>query len=290
LGSLWHSFVLWFAHVIQFFFVITEKIGLPSYGLAIILLTIVIKLVLFPINQRQLKSMRAMQEIQPKMKYIQDKYKDDPQVMQTKLMQLYKDHGVSPLSGCLPLLIQMPIFFAFYQALISMSKTAFLHAANPGFLWISNIGTIVSHDPSLFRFLLPILAGLTTFLQQRISMVDTKDPTQKSMLYFMPVFMAYIAYTVPAGLPLYWVVFNILGIFQQLYVNYTHEKTKLATGTGVSIAATGQEEREEIKEEDKKIPQPKKEKASEPDKGARRDKGGKGNNGAPNNRKKGKNR
>jgi len=284
LGSLWHSFVLWFAHVIQFFFVITDKIGLPNYGLAIILLTIVIKLVLFPINQKQLKSMRAMQEIQPKMKYVQDKYKDDPQVMQAKLMELYKLHGVSPLSGCLPLLIQMPIFFAFYQALISMSKTAFLHAANPGFLWIPNMG---AKDP---YFILAILAGLTTFIQQRVSMVDTKDPTQKTMLYFMPVFMAYIATTVPAGLPLYWVVFNILGILQQLYVNRIHEKTKLETGTGVIIETTGQAEREEIKQEIKKAPEEKKEKASEPDKGAKKDKGGKANNGAPNNRKKRKNR
>lgn len=287
MGSTWHAFVLWFQSVIEFFYGITGSIGLPNYGLAIILLTIVIKLVLFPLNQKQLKSMRAMQEIQPKMKYIQEKYKDDAQVMQTKLMQLYKDHGVSPLSGCLPLLIQMPIFFAFYQALISFKFTVTAHAS---FLWISNIGTVVSHDPSLFRFLLPILAGLTTFLQQRVSMVDTKDPTQKSMLYFMPVFMAYIAYTVPAGLPLYWVVFNILGILQQLYVNYTHEQNKLATPAGVTInAAIEEENEEEIKPEVKKAPEAKKAKASEPDKGAKKDKGGKANNGASNNRKKRKN-
>jgi len=281
---MWHSFVLWFQSVIEFFFVITDKMGLPNYGLAIILLTIVIKLVLFPINQKQLKSMRAMQEIQPKMKYIQDKYKDDPQVMQTKLMQLYKDHGVSPLSGCLPLLIQMPIFFAFYQALINMSKTAFLHAANPGFLWIPNMG---SKDP---YFILAILAGLTTYIQQRVSMVDTKDPTQRTMLYFMPVFMAYIATTVPAGLPLYWAVFNVLGILQQLYVNRIHENSKLATSTGAVIDDAALEEKEEIKPEVKKVSEEKKAKASEPNKGAKKDKGGKANNGASNNRKKGKNR
>ncbi|MGE5391772.1 MAG: YidC/Oxa1 family membrane protein insertase [Deltaproteobacteria bacterium] len=281
MGSLWHAFVLWFQSVIEFFYAITGSIGLPNYGLGIILLTIVIKLVLFPLNQRQLKSMRAMQEIQPKMKYIQEKYKDDAQVMQTKLMQLYKDHGVSPLSGCLPLLIQMPIFFAFYQALISFKFTVAAHAS---FLWIPNIG---SKDP---YFLLAILAGLTTYLQQRVSMVDTKDPTQKTMLYFMPVFMAYIATTVPAGLPLYWAVFNILGILQQLYVNYTHEQSKLATPAGVIMDAAIEEEKEEIKPEVKKDPEAKKAKASEPDKSAKKDKGGKTNNGAPNNRKKRKNR
>ncbi len=281
MGSLWHSFVLWFQSVIEFFYGITGSIGLPNYGLAIILLTIVIKLVLFPLNQKQLKSMRAMQEIQPKMKYIQDKYKDDAQVMQTKLMQLYKEHGVSPLSGCLPLLIQMPIFFAFYQALIGFKFTVAAHAS---FLWIPNIGT---KDP---RYILAVLAGLTTYLQQRASMVDTKDQMQKSMLYTMPLLMVWIATTVPSGLPLYWVTFNILGIIQQLYVNYSHEKTKLETGTGVSISTPGQEEREEIKEEVTEVPEPKKVSASQPAKGAKGDKGGKANNGAPHNRKKRKNR
>lgn len=279
---MWHSFVLWFQSVIEFFYGVTGSIGLPNYGLAIILLTIVIKLVLFPINQRQLKSMRAMQEIQPKMKYIQDKYKDDPQVMQTKLMQLYKDHGVSPLSGCLPLLIQMPIFFAFYQALISFKFTV---AADASFLWIANIAV---KEP--FPFILAILAGLTTYLQQRVSMVDTKDPTQRTMLYFMPVFMAYIATTVPSGLPLYWVVFNILGILQQLYVNRVHESSKLATTTGAVLDTADEEEEKEIKPEVKRVPEEKKTKASEPDKGAKKDKGGKAKNGASNNRKKGKNR
>lgn len=283
MGNLWHSFVLWFSNVIQFFYGLTVHMGLPNWGLAIIMLTIAIKLVLFPITQKQLRSMRAMQEIQPKMKYVQDKYKDDPQTMQMKMMELYKEHGVSPLSGCLPLLIQMPILFAFYQALFKLSKTAFVHATNPGFLWIPNIG---AKDP---YFILAILAGLTTYLQQKVSMVDTKDPTQKTMLYFMPVFMVYIAATVPAGLPLYWVVFNFLSILQQLYVNRIHEKTKLDTGTGINIDA-GPEDREEIKSETAPKQQPKKEKASEPDKGARRDKGGKGNNGGPNNRKKRKNR
>lgn len=283
---MWHSFVLWFSHVIQFFYGLTVTIGLHNYGLAIILLTIVIKLVLFPITQKQLKSMRAMQEIQPKMKYIQEKYKDDPQTMQMKLMGLYKEHGVSPLSGCLPLIIQMPIFIAFYQALI---KFKFTVQADASFLWIPNIG---SKDP---WFILALLAGLTTYLQQRVSMVDTKDATQRTMLYFMPVFMIWVASTVPAGLPLYWVVFNILGIAQQLYVNKMHEKEKLDSGIGVTIDTGVHEEREEIKEEvpkkeepPKKVEQPKKDKASEPGKGARRDKGGK-NNGASNNRKKRKN-
>jgi len=192
---------------------LTVNLGVPNYGLAIIFMTIAIKLVLFPLTQKQLKSMRGMQEIQPKLKYLQEKYKDDPQTMQVKVMEMYKEHGVNPFGGCLPLIIQMPIFIAFYQSLLSFNFKVVEHAA---FLWIPNIGV---KDP---YYILAILAALTTYLQQRVTMVDTKDPTQKSMLYFMPLFMAWIAATMPAGLPLYWVMFNIIGILQQLYVNYSH--------------------------------------------------------------------
>lgn len=271
---MWRSFVQWFADVIQFMYGLTGSIGLPNYGLAIIIMTIVIKLVLFPLTQKQMKSMRAMQEIQPKIKYIQDKYKDDPQTMQTKVMELYKEHGVNPFGGCLPLLIQMPIFIAFYQSLFKFNFKVAEHAS---FLWIPNIG---SPDP---YYILAILAAVTTFLQQKVSMVNTKDQTQKTMLYFMPVFMAWIAATMPAGLPLYWVVFNILGIAQQLYVNATGKRVALETGTGVRV---------ETQVESTVI---EKEKESKTDletkaKTAGREKGGKSSNGSKDTRKKGKKR
>ncbi|MDD2619287.1 MAG: YidC/Oxa1 family membrane protein insertase, partial [Syntrophomonadaceae bacterium] len=186
---MWHTFVQGFASVIQFLYGFTETLGIPNYGLAIILMTILIKLVLFPLTQKQLKSMRAMQEIQPRMKQIQERYKEDQQTMQLKIAELFKEHGVSPLGGCLPLLIQMPIFIAFYQ---SLYKFEFSVAAHAGFLWIPNIG-----KPDQL-YILAVLAALTTYLQQRVSMVDTNDPTQKSMLYMMPLFMAWIAATMPA--------------------------------------------------------------------------------------------
>lgn len=250
---------------------LTGSIGLPNYGLAIIIMTILIKLVLFPLTHKQLKSMRAMQEIQPRLKYIQDKYKEDPQTMQTKVMELYKEHGVNPLGGCLPLLIQMPIFIAFYQ---SLYKFNFKVAEHAEFFWIPNIG---NPDP---YYILAVLAALTTYLQQRVSMVDTKDPTQKSMLYVMPLFMAWIAATMPAGLPLYWVMFNILGILQQLYINKLSERAKLDTGTGIQIET----QIEERSVESTTI------EASTTEKVAGRDKGGTNNNGSPNNRKKRKKR
>ena len=270
---MWHAFVQWFAEIIHVMYGITVSIGLPNYGLAIILLTIIIKIILFPLTQKQMKSMRAMQEIQPKIKYIQDRYKDDAQIMQMKIMEVYKQYGVNPFGGCLPLLIQMPIFIAFYQSLFRFDFKVVEHA---GFLWIPNIG---NPDP---YYLLAVLAAGTTFLQQRVTMVDTKDPTQKTMLYIMPLFMAWIAATMPAGLPLYWVMFNILGIMQQLYVNWSRKKATLDTGTGLQVETVIEGD---IVEKGKTTD------ISKDKKKAGRDKGGKKNDGRPEyNRKKRKKR
>ncbi|MGI5879990.1 MAG: YidC/Oxa1 family membrane protein insertase [Syntrophomonadaceae bacterium] len=268
---MWHSFVQWFAEIIQILYDFTGTLGVPNYGLAIILMTIAIKLIMFPLTQKQMKSMRAMQELQPKMKYIQEKYKEDPQIMQTKVMELYKEHGVNPFGGCLPLLIQMPIFIAFYQSLFNFNFRVVEHAR---FLWIPNIG---SPDP---YHLLAVFAAATTYLQQRISMVDTNDPTQKSMLYIMPLFLGYIAWTMPAGLPLYWVMFNILGIAQQLYVNRSSKLLQPDTGTGIRAEAV--EETKQVVKSTMPVTTPKQETG--------RDKGGKKKNGGSNNRKKGKKR
>lgn len=270
---MWQSFVQWFASIIEFMYGLTGSLGVPNYGLAIIFLTIVIKIIIFPLTQKQMKSMRGMQEIQPKVKYLQEKYKNDPQKMQEKVMQLYKEHGVNPFGGCLPLLIQMPIFIAFYQ---SLYKFEFAVAEHAKFLWIQDIG-----QPDTY-YILAILAAATTYLQQRVSMVDAKDPTQKSMLYIMPLFMAWIAATMPAGLPLYWVTFNILGILQQLYVNQSSSKLKLDTGTGLQVETQIEKE---ILEDDEEM-----DVSNEKDKDAGREKGGKKGNGTPNSRKKGKKR
>ena len=298
---MWQAFVSWFSSVIQYMYDITVAIGLPNYGLAIILMTILIKLIMFPLTQKQMKSMRGMQEIQPKMKILQERYKDDPQTMQTKVMELYKQHGVNPFGGCLPLLIQMPIFIAFYRSLMGFEFKVQAHAS---FMGISNIGESVwklaVEQGAFWALYIPILAGLTTYLQQRISTVDSKDPTQRTMLYMMPLFMAWIAATLPAGLPIYWIMFNILGILQQLYVNKTSRTLKpQAVTPEADIDPT-----EEIKPIEKKItakepakkPSEQKETAkkntSKENKAVGSGKGGKKNNGRPgaNNRKKRKKR
>jgi len=279
---LWQTFVHWFSELITFMYGITEILGVPNYGLAIILITILIKIALFPLTQKQMKSMRKMQEIQPETKYLQEKYKGEPEILQKKTMELYKEKGVSPLGGCLPLLLQMPIFIAFYQSLI---KFDFAVAEHASFLGIDNIGQSVSYyigQGDIIPIYLPILAAVTTYLQQRISMVDTNDPTQKSMLYMMPIFMAWIVLKMPAGLPIYWVMFNTLGILQQLYVNWHSKQAKIDNNSSLTIDGGVEEKATQASSEE--------DKASDTGSQAGREKGGKNNNGSSRDRKKRKKR
>lgn len=207
--GLWDGLIKIFSDLLQYSYFLTVKIGIPSYGLAIIIITIAFKIVLYPLTVKQMKSMKAMQEIGPKVKQIQEKYKDKPEKSQQAVMELYKQHGVNPMAGCLPLLVQMPILIAFYQALLHFPYSNPEHA---GFLWF--VQNLSKPDP----WVLPILAAATTFLQQKVT-TTSNDPTQRTMLYVMPLFIGWMARSFPAGLALYWVVFNIAGTIQQIFIN-----------------------------------------------------------------------
>lgn len=218
--EIWNSLVGAFASMIQFSYQATQTIGVPNYGLAIIFITIFIKIVLYPLTAKQMKSMKAMSVLQPKIKAIQDKNKKNPQKAQQEIMDMYKEAGVNPLSGCLPLLIQLPILIAFYNALMHLEYT------NPGhakFLWVPSLQ---SADPF---YLLPILAGVTTYLSMKVSTVPTSTgndqaaQTQKMMTYMMPVLIGWMAMSFPSGLALYWVTFNVIGTIQQMYINKTNQ-------------------------------------------------------------------
>lgn len=203
---------------------LTVTAHLPNYGLAIILLTVLIKMVLYPLSIKQMRSMVLMQQVAPQVKEIQEKYKNkDPQKMQQKIMELYKQYDINPMAGCLPLLIQMPILIALYRALLHFNYTDPEHAR---FLWLQSLSQI--GDP---YYILPVLAGVTTFIQSRMT-TNMTDPTQRIMLITMPLFIAWISATVPAGLALYWVVFNVVGIVQQYFVNRHTQGLKEAFSQG----------------------------------------------------------
>ena len=198
---------------LTFFYLMTQKAGYPSYGLAIILLTVAIKLLMYPLTVKQVKSMKAVQEMQPKVKALQEKYKDNKERLQTEIASLYKENKVNPLSGCLPLIVQMPILMGIFFAI-----KEYTYQGPTSFLWIANLqqGTSLT-DPSDPYFIIPLLCALTTYVQQKQT---TTEMTQqnKMMLIFMPVFIGYITITFPAGLGIYWVVSNLVQIAQQWFM------------------------------------------------------------------------
>ncbi|WP_078381493.1 membrane protein insertase YidC [Sutcliffiella halmapala] len=182
-----------------------------NYGLSIILVTIMVRLVILPLLMKQQKSTLAMQKIRPEMQEIQNKYKDkkdpaDQQKMQKELMELYQTHKVNPLGGCLPIMIQMPVIMAFYYAI---GRTTEL--AEHSFLWFS----LGQSDP---YYILPVVAAITTFIQTRVTLTDEIQPQMKMVMNFIPVFILIAGLTLPSALALYWVIGNLFGIGQGLYL------------------------------------------------------------------------
>lgn len=196
----------------------------PNYGWAIILMTVLIKLVLFPLTQKSFVSMQKMQELNPKIQAIRAKYrskkrdkKGKPNLeaqrqMNDEVMALYKEHGVNPAGGCLPMLLQLPILFAFYRLLYSAVE---LRGA-PWLLWIKDLST---YDP---YYVLPIVMGVSQFIQQKIT-PSAGNPMQRKMFMLMPVFFTVLFLKFPSGLVLYWLVNNVLTIGQQMLIRRMYE-------------------------------------------------------------------
>jgi len=206
----------------------SASLGFPNYGIAIILLTILIKTLIYPLTYKQMVSMRKTIDLQPKIKAIQAKHKNDKEKANAAVMELYKEHKVNPMGGCLPIVVQLPIFWALYSTLRNFKYDPSNLAAHMflGFDLTKIYGfTLTPH------ILLPLFAAATTYLQTKLTNPNAStDPTQKTMLYLMPVFFAYISATVPSGLALYWVTMNVVSILQQLYIN-----RKLANQTKTAI-------------------------------------------------------
>jgi len=201
---------------------------IPNYGIAIILLTILIKILFWPLGNKSYESMNQMRKLQPRMKALQEKYKDDRQKMNQELMNLYRTYKVNPLGGCIPMLLQIPVFIALY----SMLNQAIELRHAPFFLWINDL----SAPDRLFQFegyipfmqepygipVLTIIMGGTMFLQQKMSPAPG-DPSQAKMMMLLPVFFTFIFINFPAGLVLYWLVNNVASILQQYYINKKNE-------------------------------------------------------------------
>ena len=202
---------------------------IPNYGIVIIIFSLIIKVILHPLTKNTYASMKKMQLLQPKIKELKEKFKDDPQKQQKETMALYSTYGINPAGGCLPMILQMPVFIALFGTF----QTA-IQLRGEGFIWWI---TDLSRPDVLFAlpFTIPLfgvhevsglalLMGVTTFLQQKMT---TTDPSQKALVYIMPVFLTILFMTFPSGLNLYYFMFNLFSIAQQYYVNNYGKQVEL---------------------------------------------------------------
>ncbi len=208
----------WFTFLARPFFKVMVWIHdfVGNWGWAIVIFTILVKLVLFPLSYKGMMSMNKMKELAPKMKELKEKYKDDPVKLNQQTMALYKKHQVNPMGGCLPMLLQIPVFFALYRVLLNADELQ-------GAPWIGWITNLADKDP---YFVLPILMGVTMWLMQKIQPNTMTDPMQQKIFQWFPVIMTFFFLTFPAGLVLYWLTNNILSILQQYIINKSYEKHK----------------------------------------------------------------
>lgn len=190
-------------HVLTFFYGY-----LKNYGLAIILLTIIIKILFWPLTHKSYASMKSMQKLQPEMQKIRERFKSDKERLNKELMELYKKNRVNPMGGCLPMLVQIPVFFALYKVLLG--SIALRHA--PFALWLTDLS---AKDP---YYITPVLMGASMFVQQKLTPVSA-DPMQAKIMTFLPVVFTFMFLNFPSGLVIYWLVNNLLTIVQQYYIH-----------------------------------------------------------------------
>ena len=202
---------------------------IPNYGFVIIVFSLIIKLLLHPLTKQSYASMRKMQLLQPKMNEVKEKFKEDPTKMNKEVMKLYSTYGINPMGGCLPMILQMPVFVALwglFQSSVELRQQPFIW-------WITDLSRpdIIAHLPFKIPIFgvdqisaLALLMGVTTFVQQKMSI---KDPQQQAMIYVMPVFLTVLFMSFPAGLNLYYFLFNLLSIGQQYYITHSSKGGEL---------------------------------------------------------------
>ncbi len=208
----------------------------PNYGIAIICTTLVIKTILWPLTAKAARSSKRMMKISEPMKELREKYKDNPQKMQQETMKLFRQYKVNPLGGCLPILVQLPIFFALFRMLQSASELRF-----EGFLWVGDLSTAdtIGHIAGFPINVMPVLMGLTMFLQMKMMPTATTNPMQQKIFMFMPPLITVMLYQFSAGLTLYWTVNNLLTILQQYLINRQKDDIDIEPLPATEEAGTG---------------------------------------------------
>lgn len=200
---------------------------IPNYGFVIILFSLIIKVLLYPLTRKSMQSMKKMQLLQPKIAELKEKFKDDQQKISVETMNLYSKYGINPAGGCLPMLLQMPILVALW----SLFNLAIELRNQPFIWWIDNLAApdIILRLPTGIPLIshisgLAVLMGITMFIQQKMTM---KDPTQKALVYMMPIMMTIMFMSLPSGVNLYYFMFNLFSIIQQYYVNHSKNDVEL---------------------------------------------------------------
>ena len=230
----------WLANILRFFLDFFYRL-IPNYGVAIILLTVLIKILFFPLTQKSFESTSKMSMLSPKIEELKKKHQGKPEKLNQEMMALYRKEGVNPIGGCLPLLLQMPIFFALFELL----NNAFDLRGAPFIApWIGDLSAPESFLPFGFTIpllnwdelrILPFVMLGTTLLQSRISQnPGAMQPQMKMMMYAMPIFFFFILYSMPSGLVIYWTMQNVLQIAQQLYINDRRRRAGPDSGAAAS--------------------------------------------------------
>lgn len=213
--GVWGDVLQFVSHVIDFF---GQYVG---YGLALIIVTVLVRLLILPLMVKQIKFSKSMQQLQPQISEIRAKYKGDSQKIQQETMKLYQAAGFNPMAGCLPMIVQLPVLYALFGAIegnVKLSQATFLHIFHLG-----------AKDPT---FILPILAGVTTYFSSRVMMTGN-DSQQKTMLFIMPVFVFFMATRFPSGLSLYWLCSNVFTAVQTYFIRVRPAQSQAAVAASV---------------------------------------------------------
>ena len=202
-----------FSKLLMKFFLVLNKI-VPNYGLEILILSILIRLIFYPLTKKSMDSMKRMQQLKPEMDRINEQFKGDPERKNREVLELYKKNKINPLGGCLPVLVQLPVLSGLYFVLANAVQLR----KEPFGLWIHDLSApdTVAHLAGFPVNPMPLIMAGTMFWQQKIT---PTDPRQASLGYIMPIFMTFLFYSTPSGLVLYWTVSNLMTVLQQIWMN-----------------------------------------------------------------------